>query len=83
MKKLIVILTAIMACFLAGCLTTPEIRVSECPSQDIIIQGEPDEQGFLQIPKGAFDNPDYYWTLPEFEADMKELMETQQRGESM
>ena len=81
MKNLFIILIAV--CFLAGCVTTSEIRVCECPSQDIIIQATPDEWGFLQIPKGALDKPDHFWTMPEFEEDMKEMQEFQQRERSL
>ena len=80
MKKLFVILIAV---FLAGCVTTSEIRVCECPSQDIVIQGETSVEGFLQIPKGALDKPDHFWTVPEFEEDMEELREFQQRERSL
>ena len=76
----------LIAVFLAGCvgMQTTKTDVCMCPSQDIIIQGTPDEQGFLQIPKGALDDPDSFWTLPEFEADMRELREYQQKaGESI
>ena len=81
MRKLFIGLIAV--CFLMGCVTAGEVLVCECPNQDIVIQGETSVEGFLQIPKGAFDNPDYFWTVPEFEADMKELREFQQQGESI
>lgn len=65
--------------FIVGC--APMICV--CPPEDVIVHGDVDGgTTILMIPKAIFDNPNRFWTVPEFEQDLKKMYEDLYDGEA-
>ena len=74
MKALFIILIV----FLAGCV--PSATVCVCPTTDVVVSGDVEGgAAIFAIPKGTFNNPDNFWTLEEFNDELRMM----QRGEGL
>ena len=64
-------LALILFVMLIGCAT-----IKPMPDQDIVVLAP---SGPVKITRGWLDNPDNFFTMPEWEAMMQEQIEMQQR----